>query len=460
MAATERGRRVPVRAEECFTVADHDFTKFGLVPSCILVIDLPEEISDSWYRGQVFVSLKETVFEPSSPFRHACELHQVLTSLSLEKRVLFVYSDGGPDHRLTYVTVQLSLICLFLKLDLDYLCAGRTAPYHSWRNPVERIMSILNLGLQCVGLARSKMSDDYEREAAKCNNMSQLRKIAEKKPSFIQAVSDSISPVKSLLTSVFTRLYLKEKQVNCNAAATPEELSDFWTVIIALDTTLEENGKYGKANIQNHQRINNFIQHCCQSSHYTFDILKCGNSACALCKPVRLPKEVFDKIKHIPLPKPGEDGHYLPFSDVFGQPITEQYRPSLQKKPPRKKNLSFYASVQHVKNAQLMVQCEECQMWRLIFAKRKMDVRKRRFLQRLLDDYTYTCGSTLAELDLGEDFKDVEIKDHACGDVIEKLYYSAGFEPICVYCGVDQPFTSQDHYPQCETCSSREPVKK
>ena len=27
-------------------MADHDFTKFGLVPSCILAIDLPEEISD------------------------------------------------------------------------------------------------------------------------------------------------------------------------------------------------------------------------------------------------------------------------------------------------------------------------------------------------------------------------------------------------------------------------------
>ena len=32
------------------------------------------------------------------------------------------------------------------------------------------------------------------------------------------------------------------------------------------------------------------------------------------------------------------------------------------------------------------------------------------------------CGSTLGELDhvdLDEDFKDVEIRDHACGDVIE-----------------------------------------
>ena len=44
-----------------------------------------------------------------------------------------------PMVALTYVTVQLSLICIFLKLDLDYLCAGHTAPYHSWRNPVESI---------------------------------------------------------------------------------------------------------------------------------------------------------------------------------------------------------------------------------------------------------------------------------------------------------------------------------
>ena len=35
-----------------------------------------EEISGSWYHGQVNVSLKDMVFEPSSPLRHACELLQ------------------------------------------------------------------------------------------------------------------------------------------------------------------------------------------------------------------------------------------------------------------------------------------------------------------------------------------------------------------------------------------------
>ena len=66
----------------------------------------------------------DAVFQHSTPLRHACELYNILQSISSSKPILFLYSDGGPDHRLTYVSVKLSLICLFLKLDLDYLCAG------------------------------------------------------------------------------------------------------------------------------------------------------------------------------------------------------------------------------------------------------------------------------------------------------------------------------------------------
>ena len=64
--------------------------------------------------------------------------------------------DGGPDHRLTYASVQQSLLALFIQLNLDFLCAVRTPPHNSWKNPAERIMSILNLALQGVGIARAK----------------------------------------------------------------------------------------------------------------------------------------------------------------------------------------------------------------------------------------------------------------------------------------------------------------
>lgn len=66
--------------------------------------------------------------------------------------ILLIYSDGGPDHRITFESVKLSLIVLFKQLDLDVLIAARTAPGHSWANPAERIMSLLNLAYQNVAL--------------------------------------------------------------------------------------------------------------------------------------------------------------------------------------------------------------------------------------------------------------------------------------------------------------------
>ena len=92
--------------------------------------------------------------------------------------MLFIYSDGGPDHMLTYMSLNISLIALYLHHDLDYLCAARTAPSHSWRNPVERVMSLLNLGLQCVGLMRKEMPTQYEMAIKNCNSMADIRKVS------------------------------------------------------------------------------------------------------------------------------------------------------------------------------------------------------------------------------------------------------------------------------------------
>ena len=148
----------------------------------------------------------------------------------------------------------------------------------------------------------------------------------------------------------FSRLQLKEKQILSYAAATAAEISDFWSAIIAMDATLEEGGRYVKSNIGEHTDISEFIHHCCRMGHYTFDILKCGQETCKLCKPIRLPREVFDRIKHLPFPVPGEDGHYKAFSDVFGSDASEEFRPSQKKViKTRARTLPFYASVQHIK---------------------------------------------------------------------------------------------------------------
>ena len=234
VASAERGHQVLV-VSQSHLAGDHDFTKFSITPSVVLLTEIPTELSGSWYDGQVLVLFKEGAFEPSSPVRHATELAKVLEEKAIDRPVLFLYSDGGPDHRVTYLSVKLSLIALYLKLNLDYLCVARTAPYHSYRNPVERIMSILNLGLQAVALAREKMPDEMEATATRCNSLKALRAVAEQKPDFVGSVVDSIAPVKILLSDVARRLELKQKKFKVFTAASAGELDAFWTALLAID---------------------------------------------------------------------------------------------------------------------------------------------------------------------------------------------------------------------------------
>lgn len=221
VAATERGREVIVSANDTYAVGDHDFYRFSLIPSVILVIDIPDCIEGSWYNGQVFVGIKEAVFEASSPFRHATELYSCIIPRMEHRHILFVYSDGGPDHRLTYVSVQLSLIALYLKLNLDVLIAARTAPSHSWANPVERIMSIVNIGMQCIGAMREKREECFEKAVEKCNSLKDLRQQCFQHKLDVAA---SIKPAKDLIANVMERLELKGKKFKVFESASDSEI--------------------------------------------------------------------------------------------------------------------------------------------------------------------------------------------------------------------------------------------
>ena len=57
-------------------------------------------------------------------------------------QALHLYTDGGPGHNVKFATIWLSLILLFIELDLDFLVAARTCPTMSWKNVVEKIMCI------------------------------------------------------------------------------------------------------------------------------------------------------------------------------------------------------------------------------------------------------------------------------------------------------------------------------
>jgi hypothetical protein len=44
-----------------------------------------------------------------------------------------------------------------------------------------------------------------------------------------------------------------------------------------------------------------------------------------------------------------------------------------------------------------MVQCTECEKWRLVFAKKKLTARQKQQLTDLLEDMDYSCGFQFGE---------------------------------------------------------------
>lgn len=67
-------------------------------------------------------------------------------------------------------------------MNLDMLIHVRCAPGHSWTNPAERIMSILNIGLQNVSLERKEAGREIEMLLKGCNSMSKSERNVPQMP--------------------------------------------------------------------------------------------------------------------------------------------------------------------------------------------------------------------------------------------------------------------------------------
>ena len=114
-----RGEKSIVPMNHVLGALDHDVNSKGsFTPSVYLNVDIPEEENDSFYAGQVKVVIKDAVFQSSNAFRHAAEMKTVLQDIQDTdmKPVLILFSDGGPDHRLTYESVKLSLISITITI--------------------------------------------------------------------------------------------------------------------------------------------------------------------------------------------------------------------------------------------------------------------------------------------------------------------------------------------------------
>jgi hypothetical protein len=115
-------------AHQQLQASDHSFHTASLTPSGILVSEIPDELSESWYRGKLHVALKDAALEPSSCFRHMAELVAVCRARGVPvPPILLALTDGGPDHNTSFYTVIVGWVVLFFELDLDFLWATRPA---------------------------------------------------------------------------------------------------------------------------------------------------------------------------------------------------------------------------------------------------------------------------------------------------------------------------------------------
>jgi len=146
--------------------------------------------------------------------------------------------------------------------------------------------------------------------------------------------------------------------------------------------------------------------------------------------------ERFKEIHFLPNPMNGPNDHYVPFADAYGTSTTENDHPSLIQR--RKiKTLTYFPSEQHAHKTGVLVQCDECDKWRLLFSKRKLTARQRNELEGIIADVSYSCDATTDDLILPDTLKSVAIRSHNCSDPNEKIYYSVyKDDPICIHCGM------------------------
>lgn len=146
---------------------DHDYNIAGIVSSVSFIIDIQANPKDSFYNGQMKVSVKDKVFQPSSPLK-----------LNLKTPILIRYTDGWPDHRTTYKSAQLCSLIDFIALELNFMVCDRTAHAASYFNPAACTISVLNLDVQNVALQRSTMSPNVKRQAKSLSTLKRLRSAA------------------------------------------------------------------------------------------------------------------------------------------------------------------------------------------------------------------------------------------------------------------------------------------
>ena len=203
-------------------------------------------------------------------------------------------------------------------------------PPDSFINPVERIMSLLNLVLQGVALERSLMSQECENLIKSCSSMAEIRELEHKNSGLQSAYVSSVKSAIDLVISRFNCLSLKEEPVCAmSACVDDDELDCLFSSAKLINPDLSQD-MTTKKELNGRKKYQEFLETHAIVHHYCFQIKKCGNSTSEYCSPLRCPLEVFQGLSFVPDQLLDSTGSHLKsFDDVYGKvPNSEEDRPS------------------------------------------------------------------------------------------------------------------------------------
>jgi hypothetical protein len=471
----------------------------------LLLADIPDDILESFYRGRVFVLVKDAVFQPSTPLRHATEMNAVFKAAGLDNamEVLLLYTDGGPDHNVKFISVWLGLLCIFLACDLDFLIAARTCPQQSWRNCVEKIMSLLNLAMYGVALVRKQMGDDNEDLIAKAGGtMANLRAEAKEGVDFQALCMQSVLPVRNLLEQRYSQLDLKGTPFETVSPASKEEMLHMLSFCAVIDASIPQTdaGLHMRSKeLHSCKDLKQFFKLHTVPSEYFITISKAcwtvednaiggkkfvQSSECKVCKPPKMGAEHFEMLSArdpcpLPFPQPSRlnKDEWGKYDELKLCKTTDQYRPSLSlKKDKRKCTSGENVTKLGPKSVRTHYTCSNCEKACLVYCSRALSSIEQAQFEHYVEGANGYCGVlplpssnplvTKLGLQVNTALKCAPI------DTMEKNFYSphvprsAFPQPwpvLCFHCGgsngvaTDQEL-AKNHtivYPQCVMCRNK-----
>lgn len=235
--------------------------------------DIPDNSRGSFYHGDVYITLKDKICQPSNPFRHAAETIKIVRSyfshydVNTSKPIIVRYTDVGPDHWRTFASVQLTSILELITLDLDIIIAcicAITILLNGW-------CLLLNLGLQNVLLTRRDMECGHEINMKSLWRMSAVRN--NKTEALKPALKESVNAPVQIVKDIFTRLKRTHRNVYAHNAWRGTEITQILDIsqIVCHDLHGEQDEKL--KDLSKYPELHQVVQRRCRKRQYSFQVL-------------------------------------------------------------------------------------------------------------------------------------------------------------------------------------------